>query len=91
MTDDYTPTTEEVRGIWLDAMTETSEYFDALSPAEARARFDRWLEAHDREVADKALEDAAAHLPFTYMGVGTTWHQAQEALLARVAELRSQA
>lgn len=86
----YTPTTEDVRDVWLDAMTETSEYFDALRPAEALARFDRWLETHDREVAAKALEDAAAHLPFTYMGVGATWHQAQEALLARAAELRSQ-
>lgn len=64
------------------------DYDDDFDRYESQFRAD--LAAHDREVAAKALRDAAAHLPFTYMGVGTTWHQAQEALLARAAELRGQ-
>lgn len=40
MTDPYTPTTEEVRALY-DERTEPGE-------------FDRWLAAHDAEVAAKA-------------------------------------
>lgn len=57
---EYVPDDDEVRDVWRDTMTQTTEYFDALRPAEARAQFDRWLEAHDREVAARALRDAAA-------------------------------
>ena len=49
----YTPNTEEVRkGYAYDGWLN--------KPVQVRLKgFDRWLEAHDREVAAKALEEAA--------------------------------
>ena len=47
---DYTPTTEQVRNGWID--NGTHEERDG-------AEFDRWLAAHDAQVAAKALRDAA--------------------------------
>lgn len=60
---EYTPTTAEIREYvevggeprpW-EPVTEESDALDARRAA----AFDRWLAAHDREVAAKALEDAA--------------------------------
>lgn len=50
---DYTPTTDNVRFGFVTAPMahEPREY--------AEAEFDRWLAKHDREVAARALEDAA--------------------------------
>ena len=42
--EDFTPTTEDVRLIWIISQTG----------CKARAEFDRWLAEHDREVAEKA-------------------------------------
>ena len=49
---EYTPTTAEVRGAW-------SAWYEPGDDRWMPERFDRWLAAHDREVAAKALEDAA--------------------------------
>ena len=38
--------------------------------------------------AARALEEAAQSYPFTLMGVGATWHEAQKVLCARAAEIR---
>ena len=48
MTEEYTPTTSEVRFMWED-MAHCNGHDDG------NASFDRWLAAHDREVAAKAL------------------------------------
>lgn len=55
---EYVPDDDEVRAVWRDAMTETSEYFDALSPAEADRRFNAWLQTHDARIASEAAESA---------------------------------
>ena len=38
--------------------------------------------------AARALEEAAQTYPFTLLGVGTTWHEAQKVLCERAAEIR---
>lgn len=53
---EYTPTTEEVRGGYA---------YDGWlhKPVQVRLNgFDRWLEAHDREVKAQALQEAADRL-----------------------------
>ena len=45
--DDFTPTTEDVRLIWIVSQTGCT----------ARAEFDRWLAAHDRETAARAWDE----------------------------------
>ena len=55
---DYTPTTEEVRRDYVACKSspQASMADDDLIPIYvSRNRFDRWLAAHDREVAAKAL------------------------------------
>ena len=49
MSDDYTPTTEEVEAHWAD-----------VGFAGDRASFRRWLAEHDRRVAAAAWEDGWA-------------------------------
>ena len=46
MSDDYTPTTEEVETHWAD-----------VGFAGDRASFRRWLADHDRQVAEKAWDE----------------------------------
>jgi len=46
---EYTPTTDDVRECWSEA----------YQVGDREGAFDRWLAAHDREVAAKALRDAA--------------------------------
>ena len=46
------------------------------------------LRAIERAAAARALEDAAQTYPFTLLGVGTTWHEAQKVLCERAAEIR---
>lgn len=53
---EYVPDDDQVRAVWRDAMTETSEYFDALSPVEADRRFNAWLQARDARIAREAAE-----------------------------------
>lgn len=58
MSDEYTPTTEVVRDEWVHL--EGFIIPDGVPKREAA--FDRWLAAHDREVAAKALTDVADDL-----------------------------
>ena len=44
--EDFTPTTEDVRLIWIISQTG----------CKARAEFDRWLAAHDAEVREQTLD-----------------------------------
>ena len=44
--DDYTPSTEDVRLIWIISQTGCT----------ARAEFDAWLAAHDAEVREQTLD-----------------------------------
>ena len=60
MRDNYTPTTEEVRAEYVANRGFRLPTY--ISPA---AEFDRWLDAHDRDVAVKALEDARVRPEFT--------------------------
>lgn len=54
---DFTPTTEVVRDLYDWAATE--KCLPGTAYDEHRAHFDRWLAAHDREVAARALREAA--------------------------------
>ena len=57
---DYTPTTEEVRRDYVACKSspQASMSDDDLIPIYvSRNRFDRWLAAHDREVAAKAIRE----------------------------------
>lgn len=59
MTDEYTPTTEEVRSSFAsNQFVQRGEFeFELLAEDEAGAEFDRWLAAHDAEVAAKAWDE----------------------------------
>jgi len=48
MSDDYTPTTEEVRDYFVHGQ------FSDVEEREGVARFNRWLADHDRQVAEEA-------------------------------------
>lgn len=62
MSEPYTPTTEEVRD-WYGHRNRATHQpvgeFYKIMLTGAVAEFDRWLAAHDREVAANALRDAA--------------------------------
>jgi hypothetical protein len=53
--DEYTPTTEQVARAYTVGMRQAF----IASAGEHDAEFTRWLAAHDREVAAKALREAA--------------------------------
>lgn len=55
MAEDYTPTTETVREVY--AVWRYDE--GVLGERDAAAEFDAWLAAHDRQVAERVLRDAA--------------------------------
>ena len=82
--DEYTPTTEQVRGHFAASPM-------APSPREfARGAFDRWLAARDREVAAKALRDAAQIVQDTARQGGGL-QTAEGALRAEADRIESQA
>lgn len=57
---EYTPVLEEVRDRYQDGRIWDGPAYDDENDMDApRREFDRWLAAHDAEVAAKALEDAA--------------------------------
>lgn len=65
MSEQYTPTTEEVRDRYADARAGIGEWtrFDdsvARAVEEAYAEFDRWLAERDAEVAAKAWDRGCA-------------------------------
>lgn len=58
---DYTPTTEQVRDLWVDGLFEGIAGDEAVTDADwdkdrRAAQFDRWLAAHDAEVRAEAAE-----------------------------------
>ena len=53
----YTPTTDDVRDEWIE-----SGQGSPTVRLHAGAAFDRWLAAHDTQVAAKALREAADEL-----------------------------
>lgn len=73
MTSKYTPTTEQVREFWASdgRHQPAAKSFGAQESAD---EFDRWLAAHDAEVAAKALEDA--RLERTYEQTMSKVHRA---------------
>ena len=52
---EYTPTTDEVREAFRAAMLHPDDLDLDDAPGQA---FDRWLAAHDREVAERAWDEA---------------------------------
>jgi hypothetical protein len=58
------PTTDEVRDAYVDRKDFEDQVarVDRRGDATAEAEFDRWLAQHDRQVAAKALRDAAGAL-----------------------------
>jgi hypothetical protein len=68
MTDEYTPTTEQVRNaftFWRRAFIVRKSWYDeSLLLEQTNAEFTRWLEAHDREVAEKAWDEACSAFAF---------------------------
>lgn len=88
---EYTPTTDDLRlayenhrGLCLaETMRDQGDSF--IPGVEAGEDFDRWLAAHDAEVAAKALEDAADHVS----GIdGRRDDAARDWLRARAAGIR---
>lgn len=63
---EYTPTTEQVREGFAE--DPVAEYHDPITnhAAHGRRAFDRWLAAHDREVAERAF-DEGVHAPHSSM------------------------
>lgn len=57
MSDDYTPTTEEVReAFWAGASGADMDFDDRYYPM-----FDRWLAKHDASIASQAWEVGYGH------------------------------
>lgn len=59
MTDQYTPSTDEVRGVYVASNFRSC--FESSGPTQAKkewvAEFDRWLAAHDAEVRAEAWDE----------------------------------
>ena len=60
---DFMPTTDEVRGAYIGNRWSVDQEFERLTGPE----FDRWLAAHDREVAARTLRELHAEM-------STDWH-----------------
>jgi len=58
MSDEYTPTTEQVLGGYIFDQLEIG----GVAVDKSTAQFTRWLESHDREVAEKALKEIGFEL-----------------------------
>ena len=54
MANEYTPTTEEVRAVYVAGTPP-----HMVTVTDGNAEFDRWLAAHDRAVKAEALREAA--------------------------------
>ena len=61
MSDEYTPTVDEVRDAWIDARIGYGFDRENIHDREERlhAAFDRFMAAHDAEVKAEALREAA--------------------------------
>lgn len=56
MTDEYTPTTEQVLDNYVEGM---SAFYGDSGQVEYARQFDRWLAAHDAEIRAKACDEAS--------------------------------
>jgi len=64
MSDDYTPTTEDVRDAYREQsdgcdFPKHQDYIDYKASGGGEGEFDRWLAEHDRQVAERAWEKGA--------------------------------
>lgn len=84
MTEQYTPTTEEVRNQYAVALSTSSGVFLSESLLE---RFDRWLAERDAEVAAMAVEGLAESYAYVH-AVERTHSYVYKWLRARAAEYR---
>ena len=64
------------------------EHPETYGPCDCFQELVRELAEVERAAAARALEEAAQTYPFTLLGVGTTWHEAQKVLCERAAEIR---
>lgn len=79
---EYTPTTEQMREDWGDLVVPVVAP-PKSARAERLAEFDRWLAARDREVAAKALRDAADRfMPHPALGLARLADAAADLLRA---------
>lgn len=78
---DYTPSDAEIRDAYV--------YIDKGRRVLARAEFTRWLEAHDREVAAKELDDFAADVRGDWATYACPWVGAIDDRAAAVRRGRS--
>ena len=95
MADEYTPTTGYVRDAYCHVHQGVMGERGDAAHEKFHAEFDRWLAAHDREVAAKALRDAAA-LVFVgwsggYVDEGVARQQFEDWLYARADRIELQA
>jgi hypothetical protein len=68
----YTPSMKQIREDF--ALASYGDRWDSVPLEDSRAAFDRWLAAHDREVAERAWDEASAafNAHFSIMGGGPT-------------------
>ena len=64
------------------------EHPETYGPCDCFQELVRELAEVERAAAVRALEELAQSYPFTLMGVGATWHEAQKVLCERAAEIR---
>lgn len=86
---DYTPTLEDAKRTfaYIQGGLDHDEGYKPFYQVHEEA-FDRMIAEVERAAAARALEEAAQSYPFTLMGVGATWHEAQKVLCERAAEIR---
>ncbi len=92
---EYTPTRNEMLTalvIYRATQREKPPRIEDLATPEQAKRYlgeaERGLAEVERAAAARALEEAAQSYPFTLMGVGATWHEAQKVLCARAEAYR---
>lgn len=83
---EYTPTTEQVRRYWQYGanawLAGVADDRDDGPDGSIGAEFDRWLDAHDREVRAEALSEAADWLAGMDDGRDTPQHRAGRDIIA---------
>lgn len=97
MSDDYTPTTKEVRASYCDSEARHENHGGSWIAEEQHAKyhaeFDRWLAAHDRGIAARTLVSAAldvvngGHVSHDTLPIRPERHQIAAWLRERAAEL----
>lgn len=72
-TEQYTPTTEEIRE-YIEAADRATAHMVALDAPATVAAFDRWLASHDAQVQVEALRDAADRWHVENIGTAPRMH-----------------